>query len=162
MSESSNQTVSTQNYSSLEADHELWSVETWTTLLNEAQQVIEKDIEQLKIAEIENARRIYDRILRQFPTAGKQWASWIDLEMRLRNYEKVEKMFGECLSICLHVDLFRLYIDYIRKTKEDQLAGAFEFALQSIGMDILSGPIWMDYIAFLKSLDVSLKQQKTR
>jgi cleavage stimulation factor subunit 3 len=154
MSESVNPPVTTPDYSSLEACHELWSVEAWNILLGEAQQVIDKDIDQLKIAEIENARRIYHRILKQFPTAGKQWASWIDLEMKLKNYEKVEKMFGECLSICLHVDLFRLYIDYIRKTKEDQLAGAFEFALQSIGMDILSGPIWTDYITFLRSLDV--------
>jgi cleavage stimulation factor subunit 3 len=147
--------ISSQDYNYLDASHELWSLEAWTVLLNEAQTVTEKNLEYLKVAEIDNARSIYESFLKRFPTTGKYWVLWIELEMKLKNYEKVEKMFGDCLSICLYVELFKLYIEYIRKTKEDQLVNAFEFSLQSVGMDILSGPIWNDYIAYIKSLDVS-------
>jgi cleavage stimulation factor subunit 3 len=32
-----------------------------------------------------------------FPTSGKFWKSYIEHEMRMRNYERVEKLFQRCL-----------------------------------------------------------------
>lgn len=51
-------------------------------------------------------------------------------------------------------------LNYVRSPKEgvaqgrDEVIKAFEFALEHIGMDITSSPIWTDYIAFLKADEV--------
>jgi len=34
----------------------------------------------------------------------------------------------------------------------EKMAQAYDFALDKIGMDVLSYPIWVEYIAFLKSV----------
>lgn len=36
--------------------------------------------------------------------------------------------------------------------RREKMAQAYDFALEKIGMDVLSYPIWAEYIAFLKSV----------
>jgi cleavage stimulation factor subunit 3 len=58
----------------------------------------------------------------------------------------------------LHIDLWKLYLHYIKETKSglstyrEKMAQAYDFALEKIGMDIMSYQIWVDYVNFLKSV----------
>ncbi|ODN04266.1 Cleavage stimulation factor subunit 3 [Orchesella cincta] len=80
-------------------------------------------------------------------------------QMKARNYDKVEKLFQRCLIKVLHIDLWRLYLQYIRDSKatlptyKEKMAQSYDFALEKIGMDIQSFSIWNDYANFLKSVE---------
>lgn len=58
----------------------------------------------------------------------------------------------------LNIDLWKTYLHYIKETKgslasyREKMAQAYDFALDKIGMDIMSYQIWVDYIRFLKSV----------
>ncbi|XP_013416686.1 cleavage stimulation factor subunit 3 isoform X2 [Lingula anatina] len=79
--------------------------------------------------------------------------------MKFRNYEKVEKLFQRCLIKILNIDLWKTYLNYIKEAKgslpsyREKMAQAYDFALDKIGMDIMSYQVWADYISFLKSVE---------
>ena len=61
---------------------------------------------------------------------------------------------------CLNVDIWSYYLDYIRRMNNLSTGGtqarsvisqAYEFVLQHVGIDLTSGSIWSDYLAFLKT-----------
>lgn len=37
--------------------------------------------------------------------------------MKAKNYERVEKLFQRCLIKILNIDLWKLYLQYIKETK---------------------------------------------
>ncbi|CAF4375371.1 unnamed protein product [Adineta steineri] len=57
------------------------SLDAWAILIQDAQDK--------KIAE---SRDFYESLITQFPTCGKFWKSYIESEIKGRNYEKVEKV----------------------------------------------------------------------
>lgn len=83
--------------------------------------------------------------------------------MELSNNElrRVEQIFSRCLMSVLNVDLWSLYLDYIRRinnlaTDADGkarhvISQAYEFVLEHVGIDKDSGKIWQDYVAFIKT-----------
>lgn len=82
------------------------------------------------------------------------------METSANEFVRVEQIFNECLMTCLHVDIWSFYLDYIRRMNNLSTGGsqarsvisqAYEFVLQHVGIDIQAGPIWSDYITFLKS-----------
>lgn len=122
----------------------------------EAWSIIARDAQNKKI---EEARPYYEKLVEQFPSAGRYWKFYIEHEMKFRNYERVEKIFQRCLIKVLNIDLWRTYLAYVKETKmslpsyKEKMAQAYDFALEKIGMDILSHPIWNDYVTFLKSVE---------
>ncbi|KHN81350.1 Cleavage stimulation factor subunit 3 [Toxocara canis] len=78
-------------------------------------------------------------------------------QLRGKNYENVEALFGRCLIHVLNIDLWKCYVYYVRETKghlssfREKMAQAYEFALDKVGMDMHSYSIYSDYISFLKS-----------
>jgi len=125
-----------------------YDTEAWSILIRDAQ-----------IRKIEDARETYERLVEQFPNAGKYWKIYIEHELKVKNFERVEKLFQRCLIKVLNIDLWRLYLNYIKDTKgilpsyREKMAQAYDFALEKIGMDILSYQIWSEYINFLKSVE---------
>ncbi|ELT99142.1 hypothetical protein CAPTEDRAFT_164574 [Capitella teleta] len=125
-----------------------YDLEAWSVLIRDAQSKT-----------LEEARSTYERVVTQFPNAGRYWKIYIEHEMKSRNYEKVEKLFQRCLMKVLNIDLWKTYLHYIKETKgslpsyREKMAQAYDFALDKIGMDIMSYPIWVDYISFLKSVE---------
>ncbi|XP_076344478.1 cleavage stimulation factor subunit su(f) isoform X2 [Tachypleus tridentatus] len=107
----------------------------------------------------EEARELYEKLVSQFPNAGRYWKLYIENEMKSKNFERVEKLFQRCLIKVLNIDLWRCYLNYVKETKgslpsyREKMAQAYDFALDKMGMDILSYPIWNDYITFLKSVE---------
>ncbi|KAK7478906.1 hypothetical protein BaRGS_00029887 [Batillaria attramentaria] len=125
-----------------------YDTEAWSVLIRDAQ-----------MRKIENARDTFERLVEQFPSAGKYWKIYIEQELKAKNYERVEKLFQRCLIKVLNIDLWKLYLSYIKETKgslpsyREKMAQAYDFALEKIGMDIMSYQIWVDYINFLKSVE---------
>ncbi|KTG33172.1 hypothetical protein cypCar_00022611 [Cyprinus carpio] len=91
-------------------------------------------------------------------------------QIKAKNYDKVEKkslltvqslaqLFQRCLMKVLHIDLWKCYLSYVRETKgklpsyKEKMAQAYDFALDKIGMEIMSYQIWVDYINFLKGVE---------
>ena len=73
----------------------------------------------------------------------------------------METLFNRSLLEVLDVQLWSLYINYIRRRNSMQTGDvtraytiineSFSFALKTIGMDKDSGGLWQDYINFLKT-----------
>ena len=74
--------------------------------------------------------------------------------MKSENLSEVEEIFAKALTPCLNVDLWKVYLSYIERFKPEQIGEAYEFAIQQIGLDIGSTPIWMDYLNYLKKEEV--------
>ncbi|EPQ28874.1 uncharacterized protein PFL1_03676 [Pseudozyma flocculosa PF-1] len=131
--------------------------EAWLALIEEAQNREDMD----------DTRRLYDGFFKTFPSQGRQWIAYADLELAHSNFAQVEAIFTRCLRSTPSVDLWKFYLSYTRRVNplpppsgadEDGpreqarrvLEGAYEFALKHTGMDKDSGPIWMDYISLIK------------
>lgn len=129
-------------------DQNPYDVEAWSIIVRDAQS-----------KKIEDARPYYEKLVTQFPSAGRYWKLYIEHEMKSRNYERVEKLFTRCLVKVLNIDLWRTYLGYVKETKgslpsyREKMAQAYDFALEKMGMDIMSYPIWNDYITFLKNVE---------
>lgn len=102
-----------------------FDLEAWGQILREAQ-----------IRKIDDARVYFERLVAQFPTSGRYWKMYIEQEMRARNYDKVEKvgisiicvsksfmlmfclqLFQRCLIKVLNIELWKLYVNYVKETK---------------------------------------------
>ncbi|XP_077282939.1 cleavage stimulation factor subunit su(f) isoform X1 [Arctopsyche grandis] len=125
-----------------------YDVDSWSLLVREAQS-----------RSIPEVRSLYEALVSAFPTTGRYWKMYIEQEIKARNFERVEKLFQRCLMKILNIDLWRLYLNYVKETKatlgtyKEKMAQAYDFALEKIGMDIHAFPIWNDYLAFLKGVD---------
>ncbi|XP_035900462.1 protein suppressor of forked [Anopheles stephensi] len=125
-----------------------FDVESWSLLVREGQS-----------RHVNEVRSLYESLVCVFPTTARYWKVYIEQEMKYRNYERVEKLFQRCLVKILNIDLWKLYLTYVKETKaglsthKEKMAQAYDFALEKIGMDLHSFSIWTDYITFLKSVD---------
>lgn len=125
-----------------------WDMEAWGLLIREAQNRFINDV-----------RPFFEKLISVFPTSGRYWKMYIEMEMRGRNFEKVEQLFQRCLMKVLYIDLWKLYVAYVKETKsllptyKEKMAQAYDFAIDKIGLDIMSFSIWNDYVTFLKSVE---------
>ncbi|XP_030747492.1 protein suppressor of forked [Sitophilus oryzae] len=125
-----------------------YDLEAWSILLREAQ-----------IKHISEVRALYEHLITIFPSASRYWKIYIEHEIKSRNFERVEKLFQRCLMKILNIELWKLYLTYVKETKaslptyKEKMAQAYDFALDKIGMDIHSYAIWNDYVNFLKGVE---------
>ncbi|KAK9876432.1 hypothetical protein WA026_012745 [Henosepilachna vigintioctopunctata] len=69
------------------------------------------------------------------------------------------QLFQRCLMKILNIELWKLYLAYVKETKaslptyKEKMAQAYDFALDKIGMDIHAYSIWNDYVNFLKGVE---------
>ncbi|XP_029117470.1 cleavage stimulation factor subunit 77 isoform X3 [Elaeis guineensis] len=139
------------------ATTDIYNVEAAEILANEAQH--------LPILE---AAPIYEKLLSTFPTAAKYWKQYVEAYMNANNDEATKQIFSRCLLNCLHISLWLCYIHFIKKVNEkkgaeglEETRKAFDFMLSYVGSDIASGPVWMDYITFLKSMLATTAQEES-
>ncbi|KAJ4830006.1 Cleavage stimulation factor subunit 77 [Turnera subulata] len=118
---------------------------------------------------IAQAAPLYEQLLSSFPTAAKFWKQYVEAHMAVNNDDATKQIFSRCLLNCLQVPLWRCYIRFIRKVNErkgvegqEETRKAFEFMLGYVGADIASGPVWMEYITFLKSLPALNAQEESQ
>uniref|UniRef100_A0A158QHI6 Suf domain-containing protein n=1 Tax=Rodentolepis nana TaxID=102285 RepID=A0A158QHI6_RODNA len=80
--------------------------------------------------------------------------------IKARNYDRVAKLFQKCLVKVLNIDLWKLYLQYVKDSKcklpnfREKMAQAYDFTLDKMGLDLSSYSIWADYITYLKSTQV--------
>ncbi|KAH8727197.1 hypothetical protein GQ44DRAFT_611963 [Phaeosphaeriaceae sp. PMI808] len=126
-------------------------IEAWLSLIEEHRRRHKND----------EARTVFDRFLKTFPTAGDQWVEFIAFETELDELQKVEVLFSKSVPLAPHVPLYSSYIDFIRRRYNlttDQsgqnrqiITQAYEFVLDQVGIDISAGKLWLDYIEMLKT-----------
>lgn len=92
---------------------------------------------------------------------ARYWKQYAEHEMAAHNYDRVEKIFLNCLMLCLNAELWRCYLNYVRTVKDPvqhrkEIEDAYEFALTHVGMDVASTPIWTDYLNFLREQKVNI------
>ncbi|KAJ6808847.1 cleavage stimulation factor subunit 77 [Iris pallida] len=128
-------------------------------------EILAKEAQSLPLSE---ATPIYERLLSTFPTAAKYWKQYVEAYMAVNNDEATKQIFSRCLLNCLQISLWRCYINFIRKDNEkkgaqglEETKKAFDFMLSYVGTDIASGPVWIEYITFLKSMPVSTAQEES-
>ncbi|XP_045469062.1 protein suppressor of forked isoform X1 [Harmonia axyridis] len=125
-----------------------YDLEAWSILLRECQ-----------IKHVSEVRALYEHLISIFPSASRYWRIYIEHEMKFRNFERVEKLFQRCLMKILNIELWKLYLAYVKETKaslptyKEKMAQAYDFALDKIGMDIHAYSIWNDYVNFLKGVE---------
>ncbi|KAK4777240.1 hypothetical protein SAY86_005928 [Trapa natans] len=132
----------------------------------EAAEALANDALRLPISE---AVPIYEQLLGVFPTCAKYWKQYVEAHMAVNNDDATRMIFSRCLMTCLQVPLWRCYIRFIRKVNDkkglegnEETRRAFLFMLNYVGGDMTAGPMWMDYIAFLKSLPAVNTQEETQ
>ena len=72
-----------------------------------------------------------------FPTTARYWKVYIEQEMKYRNYERVEKLFQRCLVKILNIDLWKLYLTYVKETKAGLSTHKLAFPEPPIGGSII-------------------------
>lgn len=137
--------------------------------------------------DIDALRGVYDRFLVVFPQSvglfylflsntntdqlqADVWTAYLEMELGMDNFTKAEDLFKKTLTTIQNVRLLTVYLDYIRRRNDlsdptgrarDIVAQSFEFVLSNdvVGVDKDSGPIWIEYIQFLKSAPGAVGEQ---
>nr|CAG4640671.1 EOG090X026K [Eulimnadia texana] len=92
----------------------------------------------------------------QWTEQGKLWKFPINNEQGL---EEEAQLFQRCLIKVLNIELWKLYLNYIKETKSalpnyrEKMGQAYDFTLEKVGLDIQSYSIWNDYVSFLRSVE---------
>ena len=97
-------------------------------------------------------RPLFERCVKHFPSAACVWYQWIDAEQRGNHLSEMEALFKRCLLHCPHVELWRLYLHYLRHVKRvesKELQQAYEVLLEAVGMDVGAGALWSEYVSVL-------------
>lgn len=122
----------------------------WIKLIK---QVIAKDKEEQVVS-------VFNKYLNLFKFDGKQWCNYINYQINRGDFKKVEELFSKCITTIDNVELFRLYVSYVRRVNDVITGGekargiviqAFEFAINRVGIDLKSADLWNDYLDFLKT-----------
>jgi hypothetical protein len=108
-------------------------------------------------------RNVLQSCLMVYRRSPNVWMLYIKHLWDSRDLALAMKQFQTCLHLCPHIDLFRVYLKCMRVIFQDKfqdgaarelLRHAHEFAVEKIGMDVHSLPIWQDYITLLKDLNL--------
>ncbi|KAK5000031.1 mRNA 3'-end-processing protein rna14 [Elasticomyces elasticus] len=110
---------------------------------------------------LDDARSVYDRFFKILPTAADQWVSYANMELEAEDLFRLEQIFNRSLLQIPNVQLWTIYLDHVRRRNNllTDVTGdarkivqqSYDFVLQSVGNDKEAGPIWQDYLQFLKS-----------
>ncbi|KAI9822453.1 MAG: Cleavage stimulation factor subunit 3 [Pycnora praestabilis] len=125
-------------------------MDAWLSLISEYR----------KRDKFDDARNVYDRFFKIFPSAAEQWIAYANMELQNNDFWRVEQIFSKSLLTIPNIQLWSLYLDYVRRRNNltDATSNArtivneaYEFVLQNIGVDKDSGAIWQDYVQFIRS-----------
>lgn len=80
-------------------------------------------------------------------------------QQQQENNHRVEQLFNRSIANNPHVGLWSTYVNYIRRvhnvtvdeSKRAVIHQVYEFVLDTVGIDISAGKLWLDYIEFIKS-----------
>ncbi|KRX90145.1 Cleavage stimulation factor subunit 3 [Trichinella pseudospiralis] len=120
------------------------NVEAWSDFLEAVEEI-----------PVEEARAMYNQLIETFPTSPQYWTAFIRFELSNSAFAQVEELFRRCLLKVLHIDVWKIYLTYVRDTKscvtgfKKSIKEAYEFALDKIGLDFYSYSIYHEFIRWL-------------
>ncbi|KRX27859.1 Actin-like protein 6A [Trichinella nelsoni] len=120
------------------------NVEAWSDFLESVEEI-----------PIEEARLMYNKLIETFPSSPQYWTSFIRFELSNSAFVQVEALFRRCLLKVLHIDVWKIYLAYVRDTKscvtgfKKSIKEAYEFALDKIGLDFYSYSVYDEFIKWL-------------
>ena len=101
-------------------------------------------------------RALFEEFLSVYKTYPPYWIQYIEEELNSRQYENAERLFYRCLPNVPSVELFLLYINYVIQYKHEnritdirEIQDVYNYALQNVGMDMNSYPLYQQYAKFV-------------
>ena len=116
---------------------------------------------------VPDGRGLFEEVLAQHPTASRVWRAYAEAEIAgapdgSRDDEAVKSIFSRCLLACPSAELWRSYTRYMVKTNDptteegvQTIKAAFEYTMDAVGEDVDAGPLWLDCVTFLQSVDAT-------
>ena len=110
-------------------------------------------------APIEEARHVYESLINKHKNSVRFWTAYIEHEMKAERCDKVAELLQRCMLNVVHIDIWKLYLVFVKKTKatlpgfKEIMVKTYDFALDKVGVDFKSYPLWKEYIEFLESLE---------
>ncbi|KAF2716206.1 Suf-domain-containing protein [Polychaeton citri CBS 116435] len=111
--------------------------------------------------QLDQARKTYERLLEVFPDTASLWYDYAKMEWDLNELNRLEQILSKSLQRSPSVKMWSFYLDYLRRRnpltndvnneKRNVLTQAFEVVLDRVGIDPDAGPLWHDYIDFIKN-----------
>ncbi|OKL60399.1 mRNA 3'-end-processing protein rna14 [Talaromyces atroroseus] len=110
---------------------------------------------------LDNAREVYERFFKLFPSAAEQWVQYVNMESENSELQRLEQIFNRTLLSIPNVQLWNVYLDYIRRRHplttdtsgqaRRTITSAYDLALAQVGLDRDAASLWTDYIEFIKT-----------
>ncbi|CRG85925.1 mRNA 3'-end-processing protein rna14 [Talaromyces islandicus] len=110
---------------------------------------------------LDNARDVYERFFKVFPSAADQWVAYVNMESENNELQRLEQIFNRTLLSIPNVQLWTVYLDYIRRRHplttdvsgqaRRTISSAYDLAFTHVGMDKDSASLWTDYVQFIKT-----------
>lgn len=108
-------------------------------------------------------RGALERCTSLLPECAHAWRLYINAELRMGELVRAEELFERCLLRCPQLELWKLYLSYLRIQKHAQppeLSQALSLLLQAVGDDVNSGPLWLEYVALCRdAIEPGMMQQ---
>ncbi|KAJ6473229.1 hypothetical protein C8R45DRAFT_835566 [Mycena sanguinolenta] len=106
--------------------------------------------------DIPRIREAYDALLKQYPNTASAQTAYLKHFLDRSTYNDAEELLNKFLRTSPAVELWKFYLDYVRRVNNgpatrDTMRKAYDFALNHVGQDRDSGPIWAEYIQFLNA-----------
>lgn len=88
------------------------------------------------------------------------WLEYLNFEQEQDETVRIDNILNKCLLKTPNVDLWLFYLNVLRRRHpligddgkaRAVISGAFDFAIDKIGIDPESGRLWREYIEFIKS-----------
>lgn len=126
-----------------------WDIDGWNMLAIEAQR-----------ASFDVAKPVYERLVSQFPPAGKFWRMYAEHSARedTRDATEVIEIYDRAVSDApTSIDLWISFVTYVTNqviqsstpSLEAQVLAIYERALATVGLDVKAEPLWSLYINFV-------------
>ncbi|KAI5279944.1 mRNA 3'-end-processing protein rna14, partial [Ascosphaera acerosa] len=92
---------------------------------------------------------------------AEQWVAYATFELQHNELYRLEQIFNKSLLSVPDVRLWGIYLDYVRRRNNlttdasgqarSVITSAYDFALQQVGIDKDSAPVWTDYVQIIRS-----------
>jgi cleavage stimulation factor subunit 3 len=132
-------------------------LDAWQTLATEA-----------AAAGAPGGRSLFEEVLERHPTSSETWRAYAESEIEgdsrtgERDDDAVKSVFSRCLLLCPSAKLWRAYTRYMVAANDPTdaagvaaIKAAFEYTVDAVGEDIDAGPLWVDYLTFLRAVDAA-------
>ncbi len=109
---------------------------------------------------MEEARPIFERFLKVYPTAGRYWKYYVDVLERDQDHRGAEQVLRRAVMGVRSLELWKTYLAYVIAHKDrGDVQAAYARAVDVIGLDVSAIGVWTDYLNWVKANQASAVDQ---